>query len=82
MKNGGLGGKHGLLCFLGVASVWGHYQSIPRPWKPPEQPRNTFKTFEIHGKKGDSENMGNTIYLAFLSVGEGNSALEYTIYIV
>ncbi len=39
-------------------------------------------TLKIRGKKGDSENMRNTIYLAFLSVGGGNSGIEYTIYIV
>ncbi len=32
-------------------------------------------------KKGDNENMWNTIYLEFLNVREGNSVIEYTIYI-
>ncbi len=50
--------------------------------KTPRTARNTFKTLKIRGKKGDSENMQNTIYLAFLSVGGGNSGIEYMIYIV
>ena len=50
--------------------------------KTPEQPRNTFYTFGIHGKKGDIENLRNTIYLAFRSVGEGGSGIQYVFYIV
>ncbi len=47
--------------------------------KTSRRPQNTFKTCEIDGKKGDSGNMRNTRYLAFLNIGEGISRRKYTI---
>ena len=48
----------------------------------PGQARITIHSFGMHEKKCDSENLRNTIYFAFMRVGEGNTGIQYTIYIV
>ena len=41
----------------------------------PGQARITIHSFGMHEKKCDSENLRNTIYLVFVYVGAGNTAI-------